>query len=128
MDLYKHIQKRSILEPDLSDKFITSQGPFHIVLCALRCLGSTLESSGLDESWIEAGLYSSVTTAQILEGSHHSRALAAHQISLQVLFDLWINMFFEQNPDLCTEMTVAIQKVQTVRQTNDGVDQSHTLR
>ncbi len=75
-------------------------GPFHIILCALRCLGATVESSGLDAAWIEAGLYSSVTVVQILNGEHHNRALDAHQISLQVLFDLWIEAFFEVNPTL----------------------------
>ena len=46
-------------------------------------------------AWIEAGLSSSVTVAQILNGKHHNRVLDAHQISLQVLFDLWIEALFE---------------------------------
>ena len=74
MDLYKRMEKMSILEIDLSDKSIASPGPFHTVLCALRCLEAMLESSGLDEAGM-AGLYSSVTTIQILTGKHHNRAL-----------------------------------------------------
>jgi hypothetical protein len=73
MDLYKRVRKLSFLDLQFQGNIITSPGPFHVVLCALRCLGVTLESSGLDEAWIEAGLYSSVTVAQILNGKHHNR-------------------------------------------------------
>ena len=100
MDLYKRVRKLAFLDHQFQDNIIASPGPFHIVLCALRCLGATVESSGLDMAWIEAGLYSSITVVQILYGKHHNRALDAHQISLQALFDLWIEAFFKENPTL----------------------------
>jgi len=64
-----------------------------------------LESSGLAETWVEACLYSNVTTSQILIGNH----LAAHQMSLQVLFDVWTEAFFEHNPVLHELRTPAVQ-------------------
>ena len=100
MDLYKRVHKLSFLDHQFQDNIIPSPGPFHIVLCALQCLGATVESSGLDVAWIEAGLYSSITVIQILNGKHHNRALDAHQISLQALFDLWIEAFFKKTPTL----------------------------
>ena len=51
MDLYKRVRKLAFLEHQFQDNIIASPGPFHIVLCALRCLGA---SSGLDMAWIEA--------------------------------------------------------------------------
>ena len=72
------MDKRTIVQKGAQTLFIRQQvprqhiiaslGPFHIVLCALSCLGATIESSGLDMTWIEAGHYSSVTVAQILNG------------------------------------------------------------
>ncbi len=111
MDLYKRVRKLSFLDHWFQDNIIASPGPFHIILCALRCLGATVESSGLDAAWIEAGLYSSVTVVQILNGKHHNRALDAHQISLQVLFDLWIEAFFEENPTQCQLFLSSMQAV-----------------
>ena len=100
MDLYKRVRRLCFLDSKFRDNIIASPGPFHIVLCALRCLGATIESSGLDMAWIEAGLYSSVTVAN---GKHHNRTLDAHQTSLQVLFDLWIEAFLKKKNNLhCT--------------------------
>ena len=84
-----------------------------------------LDSSGLDEAWVEADLYSTVTTAQILSGKHHNRALDAHQITLQVLFDLWIDEFFKVNPTLREGLAAAIQDVQQVCHSNHGIGPAH---
>ena len=59
MDLYKRVRKLSFLDPFFGGKIIESPGPFHTVLCALRCLGAMLENSGLDNAWVKAELYSS---------------------------------------------------------------------
>ena len=65
------------------------------VICALRCLGRTIAGSGLDDAWREADLYSSVTVSQILNGNHYNRAIEAHRLTLQALFDLWLGKFVE---------------------------------
>ena len=49
-------------------------------MTSFRALGSSLGDSGVDEGWIEAGLYGSTTTQQILEGNHMKLALTAHSI------------------------------------------------
>ena len=67
MDLYKRVLKLPYLDPQLyNGKWIESPGQFHTVLCALRCLGQTVESSGLDQAWVQADIYSNVTVAQII--------------------------------------------------------------
>ena len=44
MNLYKRVLKLTYLYLQLyEDKWIASPGQFHIVLCALRCLGQTVE-------------------------------------------------------------------------------------
>lgn len=118
-------RKLSFLDLQFQANIIQSPGPFHVVLCALLCLGAALESSGLDEAWIEAGLYSSVTVVQILNRKHHNRALDAHQITLQVLFDLWIEAFSEQHPVLLNKLTSALENVRTSCQNGLDIAQAH---
>ena len=96
--------KLETLESDLKGKLILRVGEFHIVLCMLRALGSFVENSGLDSAWIEANLYGPCTTRQILEGKHMKRAVDAHLISLQVLFDLFLEAYNCTHPQLQSEM------------------------
>ena len=125
MDLYKRVRKLSFLDHQFQDNIIASPGPFHIGLCALRCLGATVESSGLDGAWVEADLYSSVTVAQIPNGKHHNRALDAHQISLQVLFDLWIEAFFEENPTVYQNFLSLMEAVREACSNGLDVTEAH---
>ena len=58
MDLYMRALKLQSLKPHLKDKWILRIGEFHTVLCTLRAIGSSIENSGIDDAWVEAGLYS----------------------------------------------------------------------
>ncbi len=50
----------------------------------------------------------------------HNRALDAHQISLQALFDLWIEAFFKENPTLYQK---CMSSMETVREAcSNGLD------
>ena len=97
MDLYKKAIKLERLNAIYSEKWMLCPGGFHIVICALRCLGRTIEHSGLDEAWART-LYSSITVTQIINGKHYNRAIQAHEITLEVLFNLWISAFFKETP------------------------------
>jgi hypothetical protein len=77
-------------------------------------------------AWIEADLYSSITVVQILNGKHHNRALDAHQISLQALFDLWIKAFFEENPTLHHKLMSAMEAVREA--CSNGLDVAEVHR
>ena len=85
-------------------KWILSPGQFHISLCALRCLGRTVEGSGLEELSVESGMYGTAVVSRILSGNHYSRAFECHQITLQALYDLWFESFFEKNPKIYDEI------------------------
>ena len=125
MAVCKHVQKTSVLHSDLCWKFFVSLGPFHIDVCALGCLGAMLESSGLDEALVEADLYSSVTSAQLFNGNHHLIALDAHQISLLVLLDLWIEALLEHSPALHKLLPVAMHNVREAGRNGRDKDQAH---
>ena len=54
------------------DKWIDFPGQFHTVLYVLRSLRQTVESSGLNQVWVESDIYSNVTVLQIIHGNHHN--------------------------------------------------------
>lgn len=72
-----------LLDVKYAGKFEPSPGHFHITVCAIWCLGVTVEGSRLDTAWVDAELYSSVTVMQILQGKHYKRAIECHMITWQ---------------------------------------------
>ena len=90
-DLYKRALKLQFLDVEYNGKWWLVPGAFHTSLCGLRCLGKTIENSGLPSVWIDAKLYSSVVANQIVNGSHYRRAVETHELTLQALSDLWFN-------------------------------------
>ena len=78
----------STYRQNCSDKWIEFPGQFHTVLCVLRCLGQTVESSGLDQAWVESDIYSNVTVLQIINDNNHNWATECHLVTVQVLCDL----------------------------------------
>ena len=114
MALYEKVIQLIDARPDLKNKVMPRLGELHVVMCALRALGSSIENSGIDDAWIEADVYSSATTRQILKCTHYKRSLRAHMYSYVALYELAIEQFFKDNPDLvevcqkaATEMEVA---------------------
>ncbi|KAH3882471.1 hypothetical protein DPMN_006411 [Dreissena polymorpha] len=95
MDLYKRAKLEYIDPQHYGGKWWLAPGPFHTSLCAVRCLGKTIENSSIDDLWVESGLYSDVVCNQIINGSHYNRAMEAHETTLQVFTDLWLPTFFE---------------------------------
>jgi len=95
MDLYARALKLQTLKPDDFKHMVLRVGEVHTVLCALRAIGSSIEGSGIDDTWIEVGLYGPATARQILEGKHIKRALDAHVITVQALGDLLLEEYDE---------------------------------
>ena len=71
-------------------------GELHSVMTALRTIGTAIEGSGLDDCWVESDLYGPATVRQILECGHMKRSLTAHVVTLQALFDLYKEEFFNK--------------------------------
>ena len=71
----------------------------HTLMAALRALGTSIEDSGFDDAWVEAGIYGSTAKHQILEGNHMKRALTAHFITYSTLCDLHVDAFLRAEKD-----------------------------
>ena len=121
MDLYKRALKLEYLERQYKNKWVLCLGAFHTVLCALRCLGKTIEGSGIDEAWQESNLYGSVTVTQSINGNHHNRAVQTHQVTLQVLFDLWLGAFLDDHPAVRDSLRSAAEELTDTCRTIGGL-------
>ena len=79
------------------DNIILRPGELHVTMAILRCIGSYIEASVIDSVWIESDIYGSSTVKQILEGRHVKRGVYAHITTLQALFSLYTEAFFQEN-------------------------------
>ena len=111
VDLYKRVVKGEYLHPEFKNKWVFSPGGFHTVICAHMCLGRTIEGSGLDDAWQEADLYSSVTVSQIINGNNYNRAIEVHWITLQALFDLWLDKFLEDHRTVRDSLVASVKQL-----------------
>ena len=100
-------------KPDLQGQFVPRMGELHVVMVALRALGTSIENSGIDDAWIEAGVYGSATMRQILKCKHYKRSLHAHIYTYVALYEIVLEEFFKKNQHLkvgCVDATAEIQK------------------
>ena len=95
LQLYEKAMKLQMHKaPDL-DHLVFRIGEMHTIMASLRALGASIDGSGFDEGWIEAGLCASTTTRQLLEGNHMKRALTDHSITYSALSDLHVEAFLK---------------------------------
>ena len=59
----------------------------------LRTIGSYVDNSGVDMCWVESD--GSSTVKQIIEGKHVRRGQTAHLVTLQALFSMYQEGFFQ---------------------------------
>ena len=126
MGLYKPEKQLQMSRKDM-DHMILRPGELHIVMAELYCIGAYIENSGIDFCWTEADLYGPTTVKQIIEGKHVKRGVEAHMITLQALFTLYQEAFFQEHPDLLGRLTNAA--VQLDHSCRDGsceeIQQAH---
>lgn len=100
---------------------ILRAGELHIVMSQLRTIGEFIENSGLDLAWTEADLYGSATVKQILEGKHVRRGIEAHLVTVEVLFSLFQDTFFQHYPEVVDKLASAAEQL-TAAWSNETCD------
>ena len=103
-------------------------GELHIVMAQLRTIGRFIENSGVDMCWVESDLYGPSTVKQIIEGNHVRRGQAAHLVTLQALYCMYQEAFFqfdsqchESISQVATELSEA-----TARGKKEEIEQMNT--
>ena len=58
----------------------------YISICFQKAIGNHMKGSGLVEAWVESGLLGRNATVKVKNGKAHKRAMRAHKITLQSLW------------------------------------------
>ena len=100
MQLYDMAMKLWCSVEDVSNSFLFRPGELHILMWALACIGDYIEGSGIDQAWIEAGMYSATTAIkQVLKGKHLYRSLDCHFITTISMYNLYFQQFLKKFPN-----------------------------
>ena len=74
--------------PDELKNVIVHKSGFHIALNYMSLLGKMYSDSGLEDLWIESGVYASGTTTAIIAGKQYNRGVRAHKLTYKAMFRL----------------------------------------
>ena len=104
--LYSKAKELAWKYPDKYKNVILLTGDLHILFNFLKVIGQHFDNAGLDDVWIESGLYAQKSTHSMLEGKAYYRAVPGHCIAYEALFRLkwnkfkgWLQDKSEQAPD-----------------------------
>ena len=95
--------------PEYQEKLVIQLGGLHISMCFLKAIGNHMNGSGLVETWVESGLLGPNATEHVMNGKAYKRAVRAHKITLQSLWQLLMPSLLEfcqkSHPDLFQEIS-----------------------
>ena len=116
MQLYAYcIQLQS--DSAVHDQFVFRTGELHNVFAMLKSIGKYIDSSGLDQIFIEANIYGPATMEQIKSGKHMKRSVEAFTTMYTALFHLYVQQIMNGNPLL--EKEVREQLIESVNNTEN---------
>ena len=67
-------------------------------MAAICGIGSNIGNSGLDDIFVESGIYGPATLHQIMDCTHYKRSVTAHSVMLLALYELMFESFVRKNP------------------------------
>ena len=69
-----------------------------------------------------------MTVNQIIIGSHYNRPVTAHEITLHALFDLWMESFFHENPQVQHAINSGLEKVKDAFKLSDDTNKQGAIQ
>ena len=112
LDLHSYEKAQKLMSrDDMKGKFVLRIGELHTIFSALKAIGRYIECSGIDQLWVEAGMYSPTTVRQIIEGKHLYRAMEAHMVTLITLYSLLLPALWYNGIEGKTEVEKAASEV-----------------
>ena len=103
MQLYDIAMKLWCSVVNISTSFLFRPGELHVIMWALATIGNYIEGSGIDQAWVEAGMYSATTVNnQILKCKHLYRSLECHFTTMISTYTLFFKQFLQLFHDVNT--------------------------
>ena len=83
-------------------------GRLHITFNFLRAIGQQTESAGLDDVWVQSGIFGQNAAKSMMDGEHYYRAIQGHILAYEALSRMKFEAFsdWQQNPELHQELVV----------------------
>ena len=69
--------------------------------------------------------YTAALLSLKLYGKHYNCAIQAHEITLEVLFDLWISAFFKENPAVYEALANVLSELIESCRSKENVNKAH---
>ena len=106
--------------PDEFSDVVIRLGGFHIALNFLSLIRKKYLNSGLDDLFIESGVYAAGTTSVLMKGKSYNRGVRAHKLAMEAFFRLmWIS-FVQWYNVCCAE--VRIEEEGLLQKLADGIN------
>ena len=85
---------------EIDREFVFRMGELHIAFAFLKCIGKFIDNSGLDEIFIESGIYGPQTLEQIKGGKHLKRSFEAYLTLCIALYELYLEKLASFYPEI----------------------------
>jgi len=83
---------------EIEESYVFRMGELHIVFAMLKSIGKYIDSSGLDQLFVEADIYGLAVLDQIKGGKHMKRSFEAYMALYNALFQIYSEQMIEENP------------------------------
>ena len=86
--IYSKAKEIQLRYPEEFQHLVIRLGGFHIALNYLALIGKVFQESGLEDVFIESGLYGSSSTMALLQGKSYNRRIRGHKLVMEALLRL----------------------------------------
>lgn len=93
--LYSRAKELVWANPDKYKDVVVVLGDLHICFNFLKVIGQHYDSSGLDDVWVESGLFAQNSTEAMLNGKAYYRAVRGHLWAYEALRSIWWTHFVQ---------------------------------
>ena len=95
--VYCMAKEIQLLRPLEFESLVLCLGTFHTIKTLLKCIGKSLQGTGAENVWLEAGVYGpTVIQNSILNGGHYSRSLDGQKLLAESMQRLLYKEFFAE--------------------------------
>ena len=109
-------------------------GGLHICFHFLHAIGQHMEYSGLEDVWVETGVFGQNTASKVLEGKAYYRAVRGHLLTYEALWHLRLQYFREwlaerqmDNPNIELQIEDLVSSVSLKASREDIADKVSVL-
>ena len=91
--LYSRAKELVWATQEMYKNVIVLLGDLHILFNFLKVIGQHLESSGLDDIWVDSGLFAKNSVDTMMNGKSYYRGVRGHMWTYEALYHIWWEMF-----------------------------------